>query len=181
MDIRPLRFAGTYEITLNPKCDDRGYFMRTYDESIFREHGLTTSWVQENQSLSTRRGLIRGLHFQKPPHAETKLIRVAIGAVFDVFVDLRRNSETYGQWDAVELTPEKKNMLYIPKGFAHGFCTLTEEAVVLYKVDAYYAPDSEDGIRWDDRTLNVTWPADEPYLSAKDRALPSIDELLSPF
>jgi dTDP-4-dehydrorhamnose 3,5-epimerase len=166
---------------MDPKEDGRGYFMRTYDEGIFRDHGLTTAWVQENQSRSTRKGLIRGLHFQRPPHAETKLVRVVVGAILDVFVDLRKESETYGQWDSLELSAENHRMAYIPKGFAHGFCTLTDVAVVLYKVDACYEPRAEGGLRWDDRTLSIAWPTAEPYLSAKDRALPAFDGFVSPF
>jgi dTDP-4-dehydrorhamnose 3,5-epimerase len=99
----------------------------------------------------------------------------------DVFVDIRRDSETYGQWDSIALSADNYKMVYIPKGFAHGFCTLTEETVVLYKVDAYYAPDFEGGIRWDDRTLNIQWPTNEPYLSVKDRKLPPFGEFVSPF
>jgi dTDP-4-dehydrorhamnose 3,5-epimerase len=155
--------------------------MRVWDEQIFREHGLTTSWVQENQSLSDRKGIIRGLHFQQPPHAETKLIRVVGGAILDVFVDLRKESATYGRWDSIQLSAESHTMVYIPKGFAHGFCTLTEKTVVIYKVDAYYAPEFEGGLRWDDETLNIRWPTQEPLVSVKDRALPSFKDFVSPF
>lgn len=181
MQIKPLKLLGTYEVLLDPKHDKRGYFMRTYDEALFREHGLTTSWVQENQSLSTRKEVIRGLHFQKPPYAELKLVRVVVGAIFDVFVDLRKASKTYGQWDSIMLSADNDKVVYIPKGFAHGFCTLTEKTAVLYKVDAYYTPEFEGGIRWNDKTLGIQWPANSPYLSAKDRALPSFDEFVSPF
>lgn len=181
MKIKPLKLHGAYEIELNPLQDSRGYFMRTYDETIFHSYGLTTLWLQENQSLSTKKGIIRGLHFQCPPHSETKLVRALIGTVVDVFVDLRKDSETYGQWDSVILSEHSPVMVYIPKGFAHGFCTLTEEALISYKVDSCYAPDYEGGIRWNDKILNIHWPANEPYLSDKDKALPSLEDFASPF
>ena len=178
MEIKPLRLLGTYEILLELRHDERGYFLRTYDEALFREHGLTTSWVQENQALSTKKWVIRGLHFQAPPHSETKLLRAVQGAVYDVFVDIRKDSKSYGQWDAVTISAESNNMVYIPKGFAHGYCALADETIVLYKVDTPYAPESEGGIRWDDKTLNIPWPVKEPHLSAKDRALPSFGDFI---
>jgi dTDP-4-dehydrorhamnose 3,5-epimerase len=175
--IEPLRLEGTFEITAAPRRDERGYFMRSWDLRLFGEKGLAAAWVQENESFSRRRGIIRGLHFQRPPHAETKLVRVAVGAILDVFVDLRGNSKTYGQWDSVELSAENHKMVYVPKGFAHGYCALTEETLVLYKVDEYYAPDFEGGVRWDDPSLAITWPALDPLLSPRDRSLPSLDSL----
>jgi dTDP-4-dehydrorhamnose 3,5-epimerase len=181
MEITPLRLDGTYQIVLAPHYDERGYFMRVWDEQLSRRHGLTTAWVQENQSLSRRKDIIRGLHFQKPPHAETKLIRVAAGAILDVFVDLRKGSPTYGQWDSLELSSENRRVVYIPRGFAHGFCTLTEEALVVYKVDAYYAPESEGGLRWDDEVLRINWPTHDPLMSDRDKRLPSFKEFVSPF
>ncbi len=181
LEITPLKLAGTFEIKLAPSYDERGYFVRVWDQRLFREYGLTTSWVQENQSLSSRKGLIRGLHFQKPPHAETKLVRVVVGAILDVFVDLRKDSRTYGRWDSIELSAGNHKMVYIPKGFAHGFCTLSDEAVVLYKVDAYYAPELEGGIRWDDEMLEIQWPVKDPFASAKDAMLPGFRDFASPF
>lgn len=172
MEIRPLKLPGTFEILLNPRRDDRGYFMRVMDQKILSDHGLATAWVQENQSFSNRKGLIRGLHFQRPPHAETKLVRVPVGSVLDVFVDLRSGSPTHGDWDAIELSEARHNMVYLPKGFAHGFCTLSDQAIVMYKVDAYYAPDFEDGLRWNDEALKIPWPAEHPHLSAKDSNWP---------
>ncbi|MGC9994040.1 MAG: dTDP-4-dehydrorhamnose 3,5-epimerase [Terriglobia bacterium] len=181
MEITPRRLNGTYQIVLAPHGDERGYFMRVWDEQLSRQHGLTTAWVQENQSLSRRKGIIRGLHFQRPPHAETKLVRVAAGAILDVFVDLRKGSHTYGQWDSLELSAENHRVVYIPRGFAHGFCTLTDEALVVYKVDAYYAPESEGGLRWDDEVLRINWPTRDPLVSDKDKRLPSFKEFVSPF
>ena len=169
-------------INLKPYRDSRGYFVETYDLEIFRERGLQTDWKQENQSYNTESGIIRGLHFQKPPFAQTKLVRVITGKILDVFVDVRTNSSTFGQWDAVELSSENFNMVYIPKGCAHGFCTISEETTVIYKVDSAYAPDSEGGIRWDDKTLNIPWPLKKvPLISAKDAALPYWNDLNSPF
>lgn len=181
MQITPLKIPGTYEITLKPLGDVRGYFMRTYDNHIFAEHGLVTQWMQENQSYSSRQGIVRGLHFQRPPHAETKLVRALSGTVLDVFVDLRQGSPFFGQWDTVELHAEKHNMVYIPKGFAHGFCTLTDEVIVAYKVDAFYAPDHEGGLRWNDPTLKIPWPCETPLVSTKDQAWPELVDFVSPF
>jgi dTDP-4-dehydrorhamnose 3,5-epimerase len=181
MEIRPLRISGTYEIQLCPRTDDRGYFLRTYDESVCREHGLVTTWVQENQALSAKRGVVRGLHYQKPPHAETKLVRAVAGAALDVFVDLRVGSPTYGQWDSVELTADNLKCVYVPKGFAHGYCTLIEGTVMVYKVDAYYAPKAEGGVCWNDETLAISWPVQNPMVSPRDAQLPKFAGFASPF
>lgn len=177
MRIAPRRLAGTFEIALEPKGDERGDFMRWYDREAFARAGLPTDWVQANESTS-RRGVVRGLHFQRPPHAETKLVRAVAGAVFDVFVDLRRGSATYGEWDAVELSRARRNAVLVPKGFAHGFCALTDEAVVSYLVDSAYAPGAEGGLAWDDPRLAIPWPLAGPAIvSAKDRAWPRLDVL----
>lgn len=182
IEIKPLRLDGTYEIALSPIQDERGYFLMTYRHSLFVERGLVTEWVQENQSLSRRKGTIRGLHFQMPPYAETKLVRVLSGAAWDVFVDLRRGSLTYGQWDCLELSADNQRMVYIPRGFAHGFCTLTEDVLVAYKVDAYYTPEAQAGLLWNDETLGIPWPVEgEPVLSPKDRTLPAFLTFQSPF
>ena len=181
MKIASLRLPGTFEVTLEPYLDSRGYFARTYDDEMFREHGLQTHWVQENQSQTLNKYTIRGLHFQVAPHSETKLIRVVSGALLDVFVDIRRRSDTYGGWDAIELTADNFKAAYVPKGFAHGFCTLADDTVVVYKVDAHYVPDHERGIRWNDPTLNIDWPTDDPEISTKDAAQPLFRELESQF
>jgi len=181
MDIHPLKLPGTFEITLAPNRDDRGYFMRVYDEDIYAEYGLSTAWVQENQSLSFHKGTVRGLHYQKPPHAETKLVRAVAGEIYDVFVDLRTESSTFGQWDAVVLSAEKLNMVYIPKGFAHGFCSLVDNSVVGYRVDSAYAPNSEGGLLWNDPELAIEWPEVSPHISKKDAALPGMENFDSPF
>jgi dTDP-4-dehydrorhamnose 3,5-epimerase len=177
MKIEPRRLAGTFGIALAPHADERGYFMRWYDAEAFARAGLPTAWVQANESAS-RRGVVRGLHFQRPPHAETKLVRAVQGAVFDVFVDLRRGSPTFGQWDSVELAAERHNAVLIPKGFAHGFCALSDTAVVSYLVDSPYAPQAEGGLAWDDPQLAIPWPlAGAAIVSAKDRAWPRLAAL----
>lgn len=172
MEIKPLKIQGSYEINLRRIEDTRGYFMRSYDRNAFAELGLQTEWVQENESLSTRLQTIRGLHFQKPPYAETKLVRVIQGAILDVFVDLRRDSKTFGQWVSVELSAKNNKAVYIPRGFAHGFCTLTEMVIVQYKVDNVYAPEYEGGIRWNDPNLNIDWKTKNPFVSQRDAQLP---------
>lgn len=168
MEINKLKIDGTYIVKLNPIIDQRGYFVRTYEEKLFNKHNLQTTWVQENQSLSKEIGTIRGMHFQKPPHSETKLVRVLQGSILDVFVDLRKNSKTYGKWDAVKLSESNNLAVYIPKGFAHGFCTLEKMTIVCYKVDSEYAPDHEGIISWKDKDLEINWPTKNPIISEKD-------------
>jgi dTDP-4-dehydrorhamnose 3,5-epimerase len=181
IEIKPLKLPGTFEIFLQPRGDDRGYFMRVYDAEIFRATGLAVEWVQESQAFSSRQGVVRGLHFQNPPFAETKLVRVVSGAVLDVFVDLRPGSKSYGQWDAVKLASQDHKALYIPRGFAHGYCTLSDESLVLYKVDSRYAPEAEGGIRWNDPDLGIPWPVQNPIISAKDSKWPLFREFVTPF
>ncbi len=177
MKITSRRLAGTFEIALAPHADERGHFMRWYDASAFGAAGLPIAWMQGNESAS-RRGVVRGLHFQRPPHAETKFVRAIRGTVFDVFVDLRRGSATYGEWDALELSEERRNGIVIPKGFAHGFCALSEQAVVSYLVDAAYAPQAEGGLAWDDPQLAIPWPlSGTPIVSEKDRHWPRLAQL----
>ncbi|MGA1791509.1 MAG: dTDP-4-dehydrorhamnose 3,5-epimerase [bacterium] len=175
LKIIPGRLQGIFEVRLSPHQDERGFFARTYDHEIFRQEGLDREWVQENHSRSLKKGIIRGLHFQFPPYTETKLVRVIRGAVLDVFVDLRRGSPTFGKWDSVELTEENKKMIYIPRGFAHGFCTLSDVSDVLYKVDNFYHPEAEGGIVWNDKDLKIRWPVSDPILSEKDAGLSTFD------
>lgn len=181
MEIIPLKLKGSYEIRLAPRGDERGYFMRTYDREMFRDNGLQTEWMQENQSLSTQLHTIRGLHFLLPPHTETKLVRAVQGQILDVFVDLRRDSETFGRWDSIELSEDNHRAVYIPKGFAHGFCTLTERAIVQYKVDSAYVGEADAGIRWNDSAIGINWSALNPVLSDRDKNLPLLAEFDSPF
>lgn len=178
MVIKELKIKGVFEVVLDPHNDERGFFMRTYDQQIFSASGIDREWVQENHSRTEKKGIIRGLHFQLPPYAETKLIRCIRGSVYDVFVDLRKDSVTFGRWDSLELSEENKKMVFIPKGFAHGFCTLTEVSEVIYKVDSYYKPDTEEGIIWSDKTLKINWPLDKPVLSVKDASLGSLEDFI---
>ena len=160
--------------------DERGYFMETYSQRDMKEAGIDIDFVQDNQSKSSY-GVVRGLHFQKPPHAQAKLVRVVKGKVLDVAVDLRKDSPTFGKYMAVELSDENHRQVFIPKGFAHGFSVLSEEAVFQYKCDEYYAPESEAAIAWDDQDLNIDWkvPAEDVVLSAKDRNHPTLKEFIS--
>lgn len=169
MEIIETDFEGVVEIRLQPHLDERGFFMRTYDYNEFEKFGINRNWVQENHSESKRKGIIRGLHFQFPPYTETKLIRCIRGEILDVFVDLRKASPSFGEWGSISISEEKKNMVLIPKGFAHGFCTLTEISDVVYKVDNYYSPNNESGIKWDDTYLDIFWPIKAPLVSEKDK------------
>ena len=155
--------------------DKRGFFMESYKYSEFAKFGIKEKFVQDNHSRSTR-GVLRGLHYQKNPKAQAKLVRVTRGKVFDVAVDIRRGSPTYGRWVGVLLSEENKKMLYVPVGFAHGFCVLSEEAEVLYKTTEEYAPEYERGIIWNDPDIGIKWPIEEPILSPKDAALPRLKE-----
>jgi len=157
--------------------DSRGYFMETYQKQAFAEGGINADFVQDNQSKS-RRGVLRGLHFQKT-YPQAKLVRVIKGEVFDVAVDLRNGSETYGKWVGVLLSEENKRQLFVPRGFAHGFLVLSEEAEFVYKCDDYYHPEDEGGIIWNDPSINVTWPIDEDMqllLSEKDTKHPTLTD-----
>ena len=155
--------------------------METYSEKIFAENGIQTNWVQENQSLSEKINTIRGLHFQIPPFAQAKLVRAVQGEILDVFVDIRKSSPTYGKWDSLLLSAENCKAVYIPHGFAHGFCTLTENTIIQYKVDNYYAPDHEGGLLWNDPDLGIDWGNIDPVLSEKDQFAQSFREFTSPF
>jgi dTDP-4-dehydrorhamnose 3,5-epimerase len=167
--IRPRRFV-----------DQRGYFMETYREADFRALGIACSFVQDNHSYSAVAGTIRGLHFQRPPKAQAKLIRVSCGAIFDAAVDLRPASSTFGRWFSVNLSAEGGEMLFIPVGFAHGFCTLVPDTHVSYKVDAYYSLEHDAGVRWNDPQIGVDWPVamDEAVLSDKDKKLPLLASIV---
>ncbi|NDF98330.1 MAG: dTDP-4-dehydrorhamnose 3,5-epimerase [Chitinophagia bacterium] len=162
--------------------DARGYFFESYNQSVFQEQGIDNKWVQDNQS-SSQYGVIRGLHFQAPPHAQTKLVRVLQGCILDVAIDIRKGSPTFGKSFTVELSAENKKQLLVPKGFAHGFAVLSEQAEVLYKCDALYNKPSEQGILYTDPDLAINWmiPADRAIVSEKDKVLPRLKELDSPF
>ena len=160
--------------------DDRGFFYESYNKNNL-DKVVNVVFVQDNESKSNK-GVIRGLHFQKPPYAQTKLIRCISGSILDVAVDLRKNSKTYGKSFSVELSSENNKQLFVPKGFAHGFQVISDEATVNYKVDNFYNPDSDSGIIWNDKDLSIEWKYDiEPILSDKDLKLISFKELKSPF
>ena len=162
-------------LIIEPKVfgDHRGFFLETFQVDRYREAGITLPFVQDNHSRSAR-GVLRGLHYQLPPHAQGKLVRVVSGSVFDVAVDLRRDSPTFGQWAGVELTGENHRQFWIPPGFAHGFVVTSETADFLYKTTDLYAPQCEGAVRWDDPTVGITWPdlGMAPLLSAKDAVAP---------
>ncbi len=181
--IEPLSILDVLRLTPQRFADDRGFFVETYNQRAFVNAGLSVAFVQDNQSLSTQRGTIRGLHFQLAPEPQAKLVRVLSGAVFDVAVDLRQGSQSYGQWCGTTLTAEKGEQLFIPVGFAHGFCTLEADTMVAYKVDGFYNKAAEGGIRWNDPDLAITWPvpASEIKVSDKDAALPFLREAATPF
>lgn len=159
--------------------DERGFFSEVYSRRDFAEIGLALEFVQDNHARSVARGTVRGLHFQLPPHAQDKLIRVTRGAVFDVAVDLRRSSPTFGRHVAVELSEANWSQLFVPAGFAHGYCTLTAEAEVLYKASKPYSAEHDRGLAWDDPALGIAWPvtADDAILSEKDRRHPPLSRL----
>ena len=167
-----------------PRFEDaRGWFSETYSEPRYADLGIRCRFVQDNHSLSREAGTLRGLHFQIPPHPQHKLVRVVRGAVFDVAVDLRRGSPTYGRHVAAELSAENHLQFFVPVGFAHGFLTLRPDTEVVYKVSDVYAPDCDAGIRWDDPALGIPWPLGgaAPHLSPKDAALPLLEAFDSPF
>ncbi|MBF7145255.1 dTDP-4-dehydrorhamnose 3,5-epimerase [Bacillus toyonensis] len=156
--------------------DDRGFFTESYNKKTLEQIGTTHAFIQDNISYSAKAGTIRGLHFQKEPKSQTKLVHVVQGAIYDVIVDLRTESPTYRQWQGYILSADNHRQLLVPKGFAHGFCTLVSETIVMYKVDEYYSPMHDSGIHWDDEQLAIFWPVKEPILSEKDRLLPKISE-----
>lgn len=164
---------------IHPKVweDERGFFYESWRKEVFEKLGLFYDFVQDNHSSSTEKGTLRGIHFQKGSFAQAKLVRCIRGAVLDVAVDLRRNSPQFGQWVAVELSSENRKQMLIPRGFGHGFLTLTEEVEFLYKADNPYAPKEEGGILWNDPTLGIDWGTDKVILSEKDKKAPLLQEI----
>ena len=179
MDIVPLAIPDLKLVRSKRSGDARGWFMEIYRRDRMADAGISDEFVQDNQSFSAARGTLRGLHLQKPPRAQAKLIRVLSGRIFDVALDLRRSSRTYGRHVAIELDAEEGVSLYIPVGFAHGFCTLTENVTVAYKVSDTYAPDAEAGVLWSDPMLGIAWPVreSEAVVSERDRRLPLLSAL----
>ncbi|WP_322923919.1 dTDP-4-dehydrorhamnose 3,5-epimerase [Paenibacillus campi] len=156
--------------------DHRGFFMESYNEKLMHELGITHEFIQDNQSLSAEPGVLRGLHYQLHPKAQTKLIRVIAGVIYDVIVDIRKDSPTFGQWQGFILSEYNKRQLLVPQGFAHGFCTLVPATQVLYKVDEYYSPEHDRGILWNDPALGIDWPVNQPILSDKDTRQPLLKD-----
>lgn len=180
MKIQQTDIAGVWILEPTLHVDQRGYFFESFRADRFRSlTGLEVAFVQENEAMS-RRGVVRGLHYQLAPYAQAKLVRVVAGTVWDVAVDMRRSSPTFGRYVAVELSAENKRQLFIPKGFAHGYAVLSEEAVFQYKCDAYYHPEAEAGVRWDDPTIGIQWPlaVEEMILSERDQLHPAFSEAL---
>ena len=161
--------------------DDRGFFTESYNHALFEAQGLHHQFIQDNHALSRSKGVLRGLHFQLSPRSQTKLVRVTRGEVLDVVVDLRKGSPTYGQWKSFVLSETNFLQLLVPKGFAHGYLTLTTEVEFLYKVDDYYAPDHDSGIIWNDPDLGIDWGLTDPILSPKDAQLGHFRDFASPF
>lgn len=174
MEVVELRLKGLKLLKPKVFADSRGYFLETYQQSVYEKLGIG-SFEQDNHSFS-QQGCIRGMHFQSYP-GQAKLVRVSVGQIFDVAVDIRPDSETYGQWEGVMLDDQSHQQLYVPVGFAHGFCVISPEAHVMYKVSTPYKADVEKGFRWDDETINIQWPIKNPLVSDRDKQAPSFQEL----
>lgn len=174
---------GVWEITPKRFGDHRGFFSESYSSKVFAEHGIDLVFVQDNHSVSATVGTVRGLHFQSPPHAQDKLVRCGKGKIFDVAVDIRKGSPTYGKWVGVELSAENGRQLLIPVGFLHGFVTRTPDCEVQYKCTDFYAPHCDGSIRWDDPTIGIEWGLgdNQPILSDKDAMAPLLSGFDSPF
>ena len=181
MKLIPSKLSDAFLVEPKVFEDARGFFMESYSRRAFEEHRIDITFVQDNHSLSRAQGVLRGLHFQRPPHAQCKLLRVTRGAVYDVIVDLRKDSPTFGAWEGFELSEENHRMLLVPKGFAHGFCTVRPDTEVMYKVDEFYMPALDAGILWNDPEIGIRWPVESPVLSEKDRKLPRMAEIETPF
>jgi dTDP-4-dehydrorhamnose 3,5-epimerase len=177
MKFTPLPLAGAYRVDLERRGDNRGSFARLFCREEFRKQGLTDTWSQCNVSHSVRKGTLRGMHFQRPPKADAKLVKCMAGAVFDVIVDLRRGSETFGNWATVTLTAEGGEMIYVPAGFAHGFQTLSDDAELLYFHSDSYSPDHEGGLSHTDPAVGIAWPLEVTVMSERDRHLPPLADV----
>jgi dTDP-4-dehydrorhamnose 3,5-epimerase len=175
MIFRELPLKGAYSIELEPHGDERGQFVRTWCRDEFARHGLDVTFVQTAVSTSTQRGTLRGLHWQEAPHAEAKLIRCARGAIYDVLVDIRQESPTFGHWIGLALTPQSQIALFAPQGFAHGFQSLADDSEVSYQLSAAYAPAGARGLRYDDPVLAIDWPLPVSRISDRDRSWPLLD------
>jgi len=169
MIVRPLELDGLLEISPRKFGDDRGFFSETFNAKTFTEAGMDLTFVQDNHSYSAAKGVLRGLHYQLPPFAQDKLVRVTRGAILDVAVDIRKSSPTFGKWVALEVSAEKWNQILVPKGFAHGFMTLVENTEVIYKVTDYYSPEHDRSIRFDDPAIGIEWPLPSSGVQLSDK------------
>jgi dTDP-4-dehydrorhamnose 3,5-epimerase len=181
MEFLTTKINGVMRIQPAVHGDHRGFFLESYTLRDFEKAGISLQFVQDNHSMSAETGVLRGLHLQRPPFAQSKFVRVIRGSIFDVVVDIRKDSSTYGQWEGFELTEQDFSMLFVPPGCAHGFCTLTPKTEVMYKVDNYYSPHHEAGIIWNDPGLAIHWPTDSPILSERDKKWPHFKDFISPF
>lgn len=175
MHFHPLTLEGAWRIEPERREDPRGFFARTFCELEFAAHGLNTRWPQGNVTRTLNRGMIRGMHWQAAPKPEIKLVRCSKGRVWDVVVDVRRGSATFGRWEAFELSADNGRQLYIPAGFAHGFQCLEDGSEVSYLMGEFYVPELARGLRWNDSIVGISWPIPDPMLSDRDRALPGLD------
>lgn len=171
------RLNGIWIIDIEPREDERGFLARTFCEQEFHSHGLNTCWPQCNLTLTRERGMVRGMHFQAEPKPEIKLIRCAAGAIWDVLVDVRPGSPTFGQWEAFELSGENRRSLYVPGGFAHGFQCMRDNSEVFYQMSEVYYPDLARGLRWNDPKVGIAWPLPDAVLSDRDKNLPLLSSL----
>jgi dTDP-4-dehydrorhamnose 3,5-epimerase len=176
MKFIPAPLPGIYIIELQPVSDSRGWFARTFCKNEFAEIGHTKEWVQMNHSHTNRKGAIRGMHYQLPPFSEIKMVRCIAGAVLDVVIDVRKDSATFLQWTAVELTAANKRMIYIPEGFAHGFQTLEDDSELIYNHSSFYTPGAEGGIRYNDPLVNINWPLPVTDISDRDLSHPLLND-----
>jgi dTDP-4-dehydrorhamnose 3,5-epimerase len=172
MQVIPTKLEGLYMVEPDVHGDHRGFFMESYNSRKFAAVGIDFPFVQDNHSLSVETGVLRGLHYQLNPKAQTKLVRVVTGAIYDVAVDIRKSTPTFGQWVGVILSEANKRQLLVPRGFAHGFCTLVPNTQVLYKVDEYYSTEHDRGVLWNDPAIGIEWPTSKPILSEKDTRHP---------
>jgi dTDP-4-dehydrorhamnose 3,5-epimerase len=176
MKVSETKLADVFIIEPKVHGDHRGFFVESYNSATFKKFGIDFPFVQDNHSLSVETGVIRGLHYQLNPKAQTKLVRVISGAIYDVVVDIRKSSPTFGQWIGVILSAANKRQLLVPRGFAHGFCTIVPNTEVVYKVDEYYSPECDRGILWNDPAIGIEWPTSNPILSDKDQKHPLLND-----
>lgn len=181
MRLTPTKLKDAWIVEVEQLEDERGFFARTWCQQEFSDRGLDANLVQCSISFNKKAGTLRGMHFQLPPFAETKLVRCTQGAIYDVIIDLRQDSETFLQWVGVELTAENRKAFYVPKGFAHGFQTLADNTEVFYQISEVYAPDYARGLRWDDPTFKITWPKPVAVISIRDRNYEDYDRLCKNF